>query len=243
METKACLSKSGQHYLPSRGFQPHSEPETSQPSPSCTDMKPEPTADGGLDSAMIHKPEPEIRTEPTIALEPEPHEMSDQLREPATSCDAVGVLVEYEGMGEGELKLASTHLAPSGSSFPPTLAPPRTLVTAAHGLAGSSSVPRTLLPSASSQSVVPLESSAETPPTLDSAVGHHPGCTLGPRLPTPSPDSSLAPPTFITTLVSPSVISPGFLLSTYFAPYSRVPSFPPQLDFYGARMHFSPMIS
>ncbi|XP_058649111.1 proteoglycan 4-like [Onychostoma macrolepis] len=56
-------------------------PETSQPSPRSTEILPEPTADG--------EPEP-------AAIEPLPS--SDQVREPATSSVAEGVLVELEGL-------------------------------------------------------------------------------------------------------------------------------------------------
>lgn len=41
--------------------------------------------------------EPDKRTEPIIAPEPEPHSESDQVREPATPCIPVGVLVEFVG--------------------------------------------------------------------------------------------------------------------------------------------------
>ncbi|ROI62437.1 hypothetical protein DPX16_5110 [Anabarilius grahami] len=99
---------------------PTLDPEPSQPSPHCTDTMPEPTADRGLESATMHEPvpAPEKGTEPTIAPEPEPHRASDKVREPATLCVAVGLLVEFEGMEEdsahtptteGELQLASVN--------------------------------------------------------------------------------------------------------------------------------------
>lgn len=44
----------------------------------------------------MNEPEPTMRTEPTIALEPEPHCESDRLREPAATCVVVGVLVEFK---------------------------------------------------------------------------------------------------------------------------------------------------
>ncbi|XP_016124666.1 uncharacterized protein [Sinocyclocheilus grahami] len=86
---------------------PTHEPETSQPSSRCTEQMPEPTADG--------EPEP-TATEPIVAPEPEPLELSDQVREPATSPVPKGVLVEIEGLqgspahtpaAEGELQLVT----------------------------------------------------------------------------------------------------------------------------------------
>ncbi len=86
---------------------PTSEPETSQPSSRCTELLPEPTADG--------EPEPDV-TEPIIPTEPEPQTSSDQVREPATSSVLEGVLVVFEGLEgsaahtpatEGELHLVS----------------------------------------------------------------------------------------------------------------------------------------
>ncbi len=86
---------------------PTHEPETSQPSSRCTELLPEPTADG--------EPEP-AATEPIIATEPEPQASSDQVREPATSSVPEGVLVVIEGLEgspahtpatEGELQLVS----------------------------------------------------------------------------------------------------------------------------------------
>lgn len=49
---------------------------------------------------MINEPEPETKTEPTIAPESEPQCESDQVCEPAPPSIAVGVLVKYEGIEE-----------------------------------------------------------------------------------------------------------------------------------------------
>lgn len=46
----------------------------------------------------MYEPEPERRTDSTIASEPEPRQMSDQVREPATSSVPVGLLLEFKGM-------------------------------------------------------------------------------------------------------------------------------------------------
>lgn len=48
-------------------------------------------------------------TEQAITLEPKPHKMSDRLCEPATSCAAVGLLVEFEGMEEGPAHTPTTE--------------------------------------------------------------------------------------------------------------------------------------
>ncbi|ROK87110.1 hypothetical protein DPX16_10250 [Anabarilius grahami] len=75
---------------------------------------PEPAADAEPKPAVL--PAAETKTEPIIALEPEPDEESDQVQEPATSSVPVGVLVKYKGMKwrpghisktEGELHMAS----------------------------------------------------------------------------------------------------------------------------------------
>lgn len=54
---------------------------------------------------MHHKPEPTTipvpvtkETEPSIALEPEPKEKSDQVRDPATTSVPEGILLEFQGM-------------------------------------------------------------------------------------------------------------------------------------------------
>lgn len=49
---------------------------------------------------MMHKPEPETRTETTIAPEPKPQCQSDQLYEAATTCVFMGLMVEFEGLEE-----------------------------------------------------------------------------------------------------------------------------------------------
>lgn len=54
---------------------------------------PQPTVDGELKQAAMYEPDPEGRAEPIFAPEPEPCETSDHVREPATSCDAMGILV------------------------------------------------------------------------------------------------------------------------------------------------------
>ncbi|ROL27920.1 hypothetical protein DPX16_11050 [Anabarilius grahami] len=74
---------------------------------------PEPTADGEPKPASMY--EPDKRTEPTIAPEPEPHSESDQVCEPATSSVPVGLLVEYEGVEESpaHTPVAEILLSPS----------------------------------------------------------------------------------------------------------------------------------
>lgn len=73
---------------------PTPNPEPSQPPPTHgTEQTPEPNADSKPKPVMMH--EPVKRTELIIAPEPEPHRESDQVREPATPCIAVGLLVEY----------------------------------------------------------------------------------------------------------------------------------------------------
>jgi len=67
------------------------DPEPSQPWPRSTDMMPDPTNDGARELASMSIPEK--KTEPT--LQPNPQKMSDHVCEPATSCFAVGLLVEF----------------------------------------------------------------------------------------------------------------------------------------------------
>ncbi|ROL46489.1 hypothetical protein DPX16_21673 [Anabarilius grahami] len=78
---------------------PH--PETNHPpSTTCTMEKREPTADRGDQPAGTNETEPEERTEGVVAPGCEPLGVSDQVREPATSCAVEGVLVEFEGWEE-----------------------------------------------------------------------------------------------------------------------------------------------
>ncbi len=76
---------------------------------------PEPTADG--EPTATREPACKPTTEPNIAPEPEPQEMSEQMREPATSPIPEGVLVEIECLEgspahtpttEGEMQLDIT---------------------------------------------------------------------------------------------------------------------------------------
>lgn len=57
----------------------------------------EPTTDRGDQPAAVEHPKPERRTDGYIAPETEPRRVSDQVREPATSSIAEGVLVELGG--------------------------------------------------------------------------------------------------------------------------------------------------
>ncbi len=77
---------------------------------------PEPTADGEPEPATIREPAQETANEQSIAPQPEPLNLSNQVREPATSPFPKGVLVEieyFEGSPahtpatEGELQMAS----------------------------------------------------------------------------------------------------------------------------------------
>ncbi|ROL52801.1 hypothetical protein DPX16_2307 [Anabarilius grahami] len=78
---------------------PH--PETNHPpSTTCTMEKREPTADRGDRPARTIETEPEERTEGVVAPGCEPLGVSDQVREPVTSCAVEGVLVEFEGWEE-----------------------------------------------------------------------------------------------------------------------------------------------
>ncbi|ROJ08797.1 hypothetical protein DPX16_3107 [Anabarilius grahami] len=78
---------------------PH--PETNHPpSTTCTMEKREPTADRGDRPAGTIETEPEERTEGVVAPGCEPLGVSDQVREPVTSCAVEGVLVEFEGWEE-----------------------------------------------------------------------------------------------------------------------------------------------
>ncbi|ROL52823.1 hypothetical protein DPX16_2329 [Anabarilius grahami] len=58
--------------------------------------KREPTADRGVQPAGTNEAEPEERTKGVVAPGCEPQGVSDQVREPATSCIVEGVLVEFE---------------------------------------------------------------------------------------------------------------------------------------------------
>ncbi|ROL53543.1 hypothetical protein DPX16_21792 [Anabarilius grahami] len=78
---------------------PH--PETNHPpSTTCTMEKREPTADRGDRPVGTIETEPEERTEGVVAPGCEPLGVSDQVREPVTSCAVEGVLVEFEGWEE-----------------------------------------------------------------------------------------------------------------------------------------------
>lgn len=102
---------------------PIPKPETSQTSPSETQLMPEPTTTKVLeDVAQI------------IAPELKPKNESDQVCEPATTPVTVGILMEYKGkeegpthipVAEGELQLAYVDLRylfdPLFSSAPPSL--------------------------------------------------------------------------------------------------------------------------
>ncbi|XDV42213.1 hypothetical protein PO909_010920 [Leuciscus waleckii] len=83
--------------------------EPRQQSLCCTNMTPEPTADRELEPAVMHEPAPVKRTEPTIALETEPHSESDQVHKLATSCATAGVLVEFEDMEEDPAQTPTTE--------------------------------------------------------------------------------------------------------------------------------------
>lgn len=83
---------------------PTPEPETNQPSPCLY----EPIADREPAPTAIDMPSQPRATEPTIAWKLEPEDLLDQVREPATSCVAVGVLVEIEGL---EISPAYTPVA------------------------------------------------------------------------------------------------------------------------------------
>lgn len=62
----------------------------------CTEPLPEPTAD--TEPVPATMPVPETTHELNIALEPEPHRESDQMRDLAPTSLEVDILVEYEGM-------------------------------------------------------------------------------------------------------------------------------------------------
>lgn len=64
------------------------------------DIKPEPTADWQLMSAMMNEFESETRTGPGITLEPEPQCESDQVCEQAPPYIAMGLSVDIEGSEE-----------------------------------------------------------------------------------------------------------------------------------------------
>ncbi|KAL0170753.1 hypothetical protein M9458_035349, partial [Cirrhinus mrigala] len=70
---------------------PTPDPEPSPPSLRFAEHEPEPT--------MTNESSPSGATELRIALEPEPI-LSNQVRDPATSCTTVGVTVECEGAME-----------------------------------------------------------------------------------------------------------------------------------------------
>lgn len=50
-----------------------------------------------------------LRTEQAIALEPELHKMSDQVRESATLCASMGLPVEFEGIEEDPTHIPTTE--------------------------------------------------------------------------------------------------------------------------------------
>ncbi|ROK64926.1 hypothetical protein DPX16_1151 [Anabarilius grahami] len=231
---------------------PTPDPEPSQPPPQpCTELKEEPESD--------------MRTEPTIAPEPEPHSEHDQLL-PGLLHYAAWMLLGSSGH---QLRLVkripwplhqpsslSLHLGSMTcrlhlGSFLPWLhlgpsslwlhwAPSsrwlhlgQTSLCLRHGLPGLQ-LSSLLLCLQSHQCCVDQVSTMAFP-SLDSTVGHCPSCTLGPRLATPA--LLLAPPTFITTLVSPIVTFFCFLPFPCSTSSSRDHTLPPPLDyFYGAKM-------
>ncbi len=86
---------------------PTLDPEPSQLTARCVEHQPEPTADGEPEPATIDKPSMRI------ALEPEPHMTSDQVREPATWHATVDVAVDSEGVEEGP-----AHCTTAGGELP-----------------------------------------------------------------------------------------------------------------------------
>ncbi|XP_058606979.1 uncharacterized protein LOC131524173 [Onychostoma macrolepis] len=90
---------------------PTPDPEPSPPSPRAAERQPEPTADGEPAPIATHEPSQEGATELEIALEPEPHGPSDQVREPATSHATVEVTVEREGAEESPAHCTAAEVA------------------------------------------------------------------------------------------------------------------------------------
>ncbi|KAL0149098.1 hypothetical protein M9458_055530 [Cirrhinus mrigala] len=72
------------------------DPDPNKPPPRPTEYQPEPTDDGELKPAATSEPSQKGATELLIVMEPELHEPSDQVREPATMTATVEISVERE---------------------------------------------------------------------------------------------------------------------------------------------------
>ncbi|KAI2663820.1 Streptococcal surface protein A [Labeo rohita] len=72
------------------------DPDPNKPPPRPAEYQPEPTDDGELKPAATSGPSQKGATELLIATEPELHEPSDQVREPATMTATVAISVERE---------------------------------------------------------------------------------------------------------------------------------------------------
>ncbi|KAL0146712.1 hypothetical protein M9458_058052, partial [Cirrhinus mrigala] len=72
------------------------DPDPNKPPPRPAEYLPEPTDDGELKPAATSEPSQKGATELLIITEPELHEPSDQVREPATMTATVEISVERE---------------------------------------------------------------------------------------------------------------------------------------------------
>ncbi len=79
--------------------------------PRCVEHQPEPTADGEPKPVTTDKPSPLGATELRIVPEPEPHAMSDQVREPAMKPATEDDTVESEGAEEIPTHRSTTKLS------------------------------------------------------------------------------------------------------------------------------------
>ncbi|KAI2654669.1 Disintegrin and metalloproteinase domain-containing protein 29 [Labeo rohita] len=97
--SELCLDEAEEDYDP---IQSHyadvsqHDPEPSQSPPRPAEYQPEPTDDGGLQPAATSVPSLKGATEQLITMEPELHEPSDQVREPATMTTTVEGAVEND---------------------------------------------------------------------------------------------------------------------------------------------------
>lgn len=66
---------------------------------------PQPTVDGELKQAVMYEPDPEGRTEPIIAPEPEPRETSDQVRERQHHVTRILVATSHDAYGNSSGKI------------------------------------------------------------------------------------------------------------------------------------------
>ncbi|KAI2664168.1 hypothetical protein H4Q32_002306 [Labeo rohita] len=198
------------------------DPEPSQP-PQPAESQPEPTDDGGLQPAATSEPSLRGATEQLITTEPELHEPSDQVREPATMTATVEGSVENESAedsithcttAEGELNWILGHL--TMNDIPDNSENVNTGLSVISELSTSSDFPPTL-PQSKNHNVLAM------PPLLLVSPSTHPQptiCAVGSPQVCQSPSASW--------LEDPS--SPPSASESWTPPRPSDPAAPPRLS-------------